>query len=339
MKHSISLITGAMLLLSGCGYKDLPVSPHSVVPMAIDDLRHEIKDDGVQLTWSYPVQTIKGSSVEEIKDFQLYRAGLPLNDYCNTCPIPFGSPQILPGGPSFDEEQRRVASFTSEGMKQGYKYFFKVSSRTGWFATSADSNIVSFIYSLPPATTAQLKGSTGNGVVNLRWQPVNQMTNGQPLLGSIQYQVFRDGEKIADSLSRTSYSDSKVQNDKRYQYAIRTVMMYSGEPVYGNLSEAITVKPKDTIAPDPPQAPRAVTTVEGIKVFWEPSSARDLDEYRVYRRANDEKEYSLLGTTKRIHTIYTDTTIQKNTRYYYVITAVDKSGNESQRSKSATTRD
>lgn len=339
MKHTLSVVAGAIFLLSGCGYKDDPVPPQTVVPMAIEDLRHEIGDGSVKLTWSYPVKTIKGGSIEEISNFFLYRVGIPLDDYCKNCPIPFGPPQSLPGGPSYDGTQRRVAHFTTEGMKPGYKYFFKVSSRTGWLASSPDSNVVSFVYSLPPAAPAQLEGNTMNGTVNLRWKPVLRLQNGQPLPGPVQYQIVRNGKNLAQPLTETTYSDRQVTNGRKYNYSVQAVMIHSGESVAGSFSNSITIEPKDRIAPKAPKGPRAVTTVEGIKIFWDASQEKDLAEYRVYRRANTEKEYSLLDTVKPVYTIYTDSTANKDTRYYYVVTAVDTAGNESARSKAATTRD
>ena len=42
------------LSFGGCGYKNDPVPPASVVPKAIEDLRYSIDESGVSLTWSYP---------------------------------------------------------------------------------------------------------------------------------------------------------------------------------------------------------------------------------------------------------------------------------------------
>ena len=44
-------------------------------------------------------------------------------------------------------------------------------------------------------------------------------------------------------------------------------------------------------------------------------------------------EYERLTKTPRNRTTYSDETVRQGTTYYYVVTAVDKSGNESARSK------
>ncbi len=338
MKHSISVAAIAIVLLSGCGYKDDPIPPQSVVPMAIEDLRYKIDGNNVTLQWSYPVKTIKGGAITDIAGFQLYRAGIPLDEYCKTCPVPFGSPQKLPGGASYDGEQRRVASFTSAGMKPGYKYFFKVSSRTGWLAASPDSNVVSFVFSMPPASPENLTGKADNGEVSLSWQTVNTLQNGQALLGPVQYQVLRDGNIIAGPFAETSYIDRQVANGSTYNYSVQAVMSYSGEPVPSSPGPAITLQPKDTIAPQPPTGAHAVATSEGIKIFWDAATSNEIAEYRIYRRANGEKKYTLLGEVKPIYTIYTDSSAKNNSYYQYVITAVDDAGNESLQSQPASPR-
>ncbi|MCI5145287.1 MAG: hypothetical protein D3923_07085, partial [Candidatus Electrothrix sp. AR3] len=91
---SLILLTG----LAGCGYKTLPMAPQAVVPLPITDLRYELSEKGVALYWSYPRDTVTGDDLDEIDSFTLYRAEVPEEDYCDTCPIPFGPPINLPGG-------------------------------------------------------------------------------------------------------------------------------------------------------------------------------------------------------------------------------------------------
>ncbi len=338
MKQSIAVTAATIVLLSGCGYKNAPVPPQSVVPRAIEDLRYTIDGNNVTLKWSYPIKTVKGGAVTDIAGFQLYRAGIPVAEYCKTCPVPFGTPQALPGGASYDGEQRRVASFTSAGMKPGYKYFFKVTSRTGWLAASPDSNVVAFVYSLPPNSPANLTGRADNGEINLSWQAVNALSNGQPLLGPVQYQVLRDGKIIAGPFAQTNYTDRQVTNGSTYSYAVQAVMSYSDEPVPGAPCPAISLQPKDTIAPQAPTGTHAVATSEGIKIFWDAASSSEIAEYRIYRRANGKKKYVLIGEVKPIYTIYTDSSVKGNIGYQYVVTAVDDAGNESRRSRPASPR-
>ena len=50
----------AALLVGGCGYKTMPVPPQEIVPTAITDLRYELDEKGVTLTWTYPAEDREG---------------------------------------------------------------------------------------------------------------------------------------------------------------------------------------------------------------------------------------------------------------------------------------
>jgi len=51
--------------------------------------------------------------------------------------------------------------------------------------------------------------------------------------------------------------------------------------------------------------------------------------YYVYRSTTSGSGYAKLNSTPDSATTYTDSTVQSGTTYYYVVTAVDSSGDES----------
>ena len=142
------LFTGTLFLVAGCGYKTAPVPPDSIVPKAINDLRYSVSEKGVTLNWTFPKETIRGTDLTDISTFDVYRAVVPLNDYCPTCPIPFNEPIQVAGG-LVDPESNRQGTYETSLLRSGHKYFFKVHARTSWWAASPDSNIVSFIWHTP----------------------------------------------------------------------------------------------------------------------------------------------------------------------------------------------
>jgi hypothetical protein len=349
-KSCLARVAGIFLLgisflpVGGCGYKNAPVPPASVVPQAIEDLRYTINDNGVQLSWSYPVKTIKGSVLEEVSSFELYRAEVALEDYCGTCPIPFAEPMALDGGSSLDGKTRRKATFDSDMLRSGHKYFFKVRSRTSWWADSNDSNIVTFVWFEPAAAPTNVMAKPADGEVALSWQPAKLKEDSAADLG-LNYQVLRsvDGKdfaKIGEPQKGTSYTDRQVANGQKYFYTVQTLTTYKGELAEGGVSKEVTVTPIDLT---PPPAPTGVTTVKtdvGMKIFWDKSEAADIGGYHVYRRAAEKDSHELLAKVEPEYTLYVDSKVEKGVRYYYAVTAIDKAtpANESSKSKEATVR-
>ncbi|HTZ33141.1 MAG TPA: choice-of-anchor D domain-containing protein [Methylomirabilota bacterium] len=74
----------------------------------------------------------------------------------------------------------------------------------------------------------------------------------------------------------------------------------------------------------PPPTPTAHT----VHLTWNASSSQILG-YRVYRSEVSGSSYSALNGTALTALTYDDSTVSNGTTYYYVVTAVDASGNES----------
>ena len=340
----VFFLGASLLLVGGCGFKNNPVPPESVVPQAIDDLRYTINDKGVQLTWSYPVKTIRGSVVDDISNFQLFRAEIPLDQYCGSCPIPFAEPVAVDGGSSMDGQMRRKVTYDSNLLRSGHKYFFKVRSRTSWFADSADSNVITFVWFDPAEATGRVTAVPGDHRVSLTWKPAALKTANKDL--AVKYQVLRslDGKdftKIGDPLTATSYMDGQVNNGQKYVYTVQTLTEYKNELAQGKISKEVEATPMDKTPPLPPSGVTAVRTDVGIKIFWDRSNDADISGYRVYRRTSDKDVYEMLGNVDPTHTLFVDTKVTDNVRYYYAVTALDgsKPANESSKSKEATIRD
>ncbi|MCH7549402.1 MAG: VCBS repeat-containing protein, partial [Candidatus Krumholzibacteriota bacterium] len=66
-----------------------------------------------------------------------------------------------------------------------------------------------------------------------------------------------------------------------------------------------------------------------LRVTWGASDSTDVEHYNVYRSSVPGGPYVLSNVDPVAHTVYVDRGLAATTRYYYVITAVDTSGNES----------
>lgn len=334
-----------LFLFSGCGYKSSPIPPQSVVPTPINDLLYQTNENGVQLSWSYPVKTISGTVLEDITSFELYQAEVALEDYCATCPIPFGEPIKIDGGSPIDGKVRKKASFELSLLRPGYKYFVMVRSRVSWWADSGDSNIVSFVWYQPAAAPQGLTVTPGDGELTLTWQPVTLLTDGSPVTMPMKYQVLRsaDGKSyqaLGEPVATAEFVDRRVSNGSRYFYTVQSLMVFKGELINGGISRDASAIPVDLVAPASPVGVTVVQTDVGTKVFWDKSDAGDIGGFRIYRRAADKDKYELVGQVGADYTLFVDTTAKQDVRYYYAITAIDMATppNESNKSKEATLR-
>jgi hypothetical protein len=113
----------------------------------------------------------------------------------------------------------------------------------------------------------------------------------------------------------------------------------------GCASESIQ-KPKDSEAPLPPEVhlynpaisdddwgPYALTETDGIHIEWDANEEDDIAEYKIYRSTQSDEGYQLIATLSKDELFYEDMDASMETKYYYRITAVDESDNESNKSQ------
>jgi len=328
-----------LLVLGGCGFKTLPIAPQTVVPRAITDLRYELSEKGVTLFWSYPIETVSGDDLTEIASFVLYRAVMPADSFCETCPIPFGKPVVLPGG-ALPGEGRKTATYEATLLRPGNLYFFKVRSKTGWLAESGDSNLVSFIWQIPPMAPTALTAEVKDSTVAMHWQPVTAHIDGTSITEPVRYQVSRSlggaaFENIGEPVAAASFVDSQVSNGRKYFYRVQALTVYDKGTVGGGFSESIPATPVDQTPPAPPADVKAVHTASGIKIFWNAVQDNDLKGYRIYRRLPGEESFVEIGEVSAQFTLYDDQSAPEDVaRLFYSVSSIDGSNppNESVRS-------
>jgi fibronectin type 3 domain-containing protein len=110
----------------------------------------------------------------------------------------------------------------------------------------------------------------------------------------------------------------------------------AGIAVESNDSKVALLTPKDTFPPATPQGLVAAVLPGGtggsqvVDLSWSINAEADLAGYRVYR-SEREGEAGTLLTPKLLPTpAYRDETVQTGRHYWYRVTAVDETGNESQ---------
>lgn len=334
-----SRVTIIMLLVSGlagCGYKTMPVPPEEIVPQPIADLRYELNEKGVTLYWTYPTKTVRGDTLTDITSFDMYRSVVPADSYCDTCPIPFGEPITLPGG-GVSEGTAKIATYSSTLLRPGHLFFFKVRANAGWWAESADSNIVSFMWNTPPNAPEHLIAQVADGKITLQWDGVTTYVDGTEIQEPVRYQVYRSmGGGLFTPLGELhdgmQFDDMDVVNSQEYKYTVQAVTMYKKGQVEGGSSQAVSAVPVDRTAPGKPTGVRAIRTAAEVKVVWNPVSDSDLKGYGIYRRLPGEKKPVKVGEVNVPSTLFTDKTPPDADQWFYSVSSIDKASpaNESE---------
>jgi fibronectin type 3 domain-containing protein len=94
-------------------------------------------------------------------------------------------------------------------------------------------------------------------------------------------------------------------------------------------SAEASATPRDLTPPDRPTGLTVVPGVNRVFLTWNENKERDLAGYRVYRSTRSGRDYERLTDTLLVRTTFSDLTAKSGVTYYYVVTAVDKAGNES----------
>jgi hypothetical protein len=91
---------------------------------------------------------------------------------------------------------------------------------------------------------------------------------------------------------------------------------------------------RDTVELRPPDPPGglgfdASRGVDRIEVSWSRSADPDVAKYNVYRSLVPGGPYQRVNVDAVDHAVFMDTGLMPSTRYYYVVSSIDRSGNES----------
>jgi len=219
-------------------------------------------------------------------------------------------------------------SYTVAGLSPGTQYCFVIKnpltagkmSNTACATTAADSQA-------PSAPAGLTASDTSPAAVGLEWQS----SSDNDLVTS--YKVYRDGALILTVSGRTA-TDSTASADATHCYRVTAVDRTGNESAPS--AEACVTMPPDF---EPPTAPSMVTAIvteidgqPAIEVTWHASTDNGaVQYYRVFRN-----DVYLANATP---TNFQDTGIEADTSYCFVVTAVDRGGNESDPSEPGCARE
>ena len=178
----------------------------------------------------------------------------------------------------------------------------------------------------PPAPPTGLSASAGDGTIDLNWS-----ANSEPDIAG--YNVSRSTtsggaytQLNGTLLTGTFYNDVSVSNGTTYYYVVTAVNTSSQSSAP---SAEASATPADGT---PPSSPTGLTALSGdgvVDLDWADNGEGDLAGYNVHRSLTAGGPYTQLNGSALLTSAYSDTSVANGTTYFYVVTAVDMTSNES----------
>jgi fibronectin type 3 domain-containing protein len=233
---------------------------------------------------------------------------------------------ITTGGPYAQISTPTVPNFTDTGLTNGTAYFYVVSASNsvGQSANSAEVNATPV--PPPPATPTGLAATAGNAQVSLNW---NAST------GATSYHVKRStasgSETQISAPASNSFTDTGLTNGTKYFYVVSAVN--SG----GESANSSEVNATPTAPAAPPATPTGLQGTAGnaqVSLSWDASTGAM--SYNVKRSTANGGPFSATLASPAV-TNYIDTAVTNGTTYYYVVSAVNASGESANSAQASAT--
>lgn len=353
-KFSLLFVSLSFLLFFiSCGKKGPLQAPLVQIPKIIEGFRAVQQGSKVILAWLNPTTYIDGRPLEEVKEVEIWvleeeknspAAALQVNkeDFGKQAAF-FASvmkdhfPDVQTKGTASSREIRFVYPLPSQGfLSKKFTFGLKVKGQKG--KESAFSELAVVEPKPLPLPPQKISAEVFEDRIEVRWEkPEKNIDQSSPpnLKGYNIYRFEEDREAVrlnSTIWTATLFADKAFEFKKHYRYFVRAAAAESEPYLESEDSEAKEILAKDEFAPSPPEGLVAIPGVGLNALSWNPAKEKDLDGYKIWRKAEGEDDFVLLTSVPIHENTYTDTSVEKSKLYGYAVTAVDKSGNESEKS-------
>jgi len=219
--------------------------------------------------------------------------------------------------------------FADRDFKTNTNYYYYVVANNMYGSSQPSNKVLAYAKdATPPSRPTVLVADLNGSEVKLSWKA----SKDENLLG---YRVYMSMDKKAQEWSMINklevnastfiHKRAKTLSRHDYYYRVTAVDVNYNESKASNI---IKVRIQDTIAPPQPVVLRHVVRANQIELQWNAIHTYDFAYYNLYRV--DAKTSHKLNKTPLKQTLFVDQSPKKGLNRY-VVTAVDLSGNESNR--------
>lgn len=341
----LGLAAAILLSLAGCAAPGAPEPPRPRIPEVPTELTAEQLGERVLLTWMPPALETSGARLEQPPDYQVYRGffsdeASAEREFSQAAVSVLTIPANLADTFLEAGRMRVLDPLSSETISRHAGelavYAVKDSNRKGQSAGfSKRASVRIYPASAPPRG---LRAEVAEDAIQLAWEAPRLSTAVAPIASIPGYRIYRSLTEEKGSFVRvgnsaeTSFRDTDFEFGKTYYYFVRALAQYGADVVESAESETLRVTPQDRFPPRPPTGLIAVAVPGSIELSWNPSPERDLAGYHVYRREEPSQPFRRITQQLAKTPTFRDPSVERGKRYRYAVTAVDTSGNESERS-------
>jgi hypothetical protein len=354
---AVCVLAGA--LAAGCAAPGEPVARHPVVPVAVTDLAAQQYGNAFALTFTLPVKSLDRENLPEHPTIEIYRAALPhgATPDKNTAwrlayTIPSEQVEHYLNGERIEFHDPLTADDISHAAELSLAY--KVRGRAVKARASEDSNVVTGRIYPPPETPHDVHVEVTESALVVTWAEAAS----PPGASSRAYRVYRgvleSGPEnppqdlsqaklktpleLAGTSPSSEFRDLHFEFGTPYWYTVRAVEQFGADFVESSDSAPAMVTPRDVF---PPAAPTGleITIIPAtnqapayIELSWAISPESDLAGYSVYRSDAENAPGERVSTEILPSPTFRDMPVLPGRRYYYRVSALDRSGNESPKS-------
>jgi hypothetical protein len=337
-------------LFAACGVQAPPEPPRVEIPQQVKDLAADQVGRTLHITFTMPTLATDGELLNTPVQVDIFRNASPAGQK----PVPPNASSK----PWISLSTKELSSYRRGGrvdyplqlsprdfqQQVGSTFAFSVVGLTRGFRgrprRSAPSNIVQATLLDIAVPVANLVVKPTQDALLLTWDKPAETLTGVPPSHISGYWVDQSASGKPGSFERLGeaaanhFEDKNFEFGRQYFFRVRALTTLGKETAESEPSRPVSITPRDVFPPPVPTGLTAVNTAGAVDLLWNASSANDLAGYKVYRSAGGgpfERINKELAPTPIFH----DATVSPGHDYEYAVTAVDLTGNESERSTPA----
>jgi hypothetical protein len=205
--------------------------------------------------------------------------------------------------------------------------------RVQWFRSVYDG-VVDSIQVVDYGVWRRVNGSGANGSDATSSKTISRQSETQvffnnalwDFVATVRAVGFSEYAQVAPTLF-----DSTASNGIQWSVFMVTAHTSTGKVFFSQPDSGYSI---DNIPPQPPTNPRASLANDAVVLEWDESPDPDVDHYAIYRGHTATfipSESNRIGTSS--DNTFVDNKISGSEAFYYIVTSIDVSGNESARSE------